>query len=340
VVEYGEKAIMAKPKNPLFGFNARGTLAKTLTFRRRGQETIAEAIPTHPDAHSPDQLSWRTMYEACAALWHSLSDTEKQAWHSLAVKKHMTGFALWQSQCLRPNPGIYLPLAGGTMQGDIDMATKKVLNLPAPTADEEPSRKTDLEAHTGATANVHGVDIFTRDLRKIWRTGTYMPSLLYTNDYLSSANPLVANQLEAIGYPIPRAMTFDRIGLYISTGGAAGTHVRIGIYNDDGNCYPGTLVLDAGLVAADGSAGIREIVINQQLTKGLYWLAMISDGTPSAWGQNDYYLGLFGNTSALHLFYSAWYKASAYGALPATFPSGATPQIRLFNIAMRVLTLP
>ncbi|GAH97344.1 unnamed protein product, partial [marine sediment metagenome] len=55
------------------------------------------------------------MYQKCAALWHTLSADEKQEWESLATPKHMTGFAYWQSQCLRPNPGIYLPLQGGTM---------------------------------------------------------------------------------------------------------------------------------------------------------------------------------------------------------------------------------
>jgi hypothetical protein len=119
---------MAKPKNPLFGFNARGTIAKVLTFRRRDRQTIAETIPTHPDAKSPAQLNWRTMYEACAALWHTLSDSEKLEWQKQASRKHMTAFALWQSQCLRPNPGIYLPLAGGTMQGDIAMAGHSIIN--------------------------------------------------------------------------------------------------------------------------------------------------------------------------------------------------------------------
>jgi hypothetical protein len=119
---------MAKLKNPLFGFNARGTIAKALTFRRRDRQTIAETIPTHPDTKSPAQLNWRTMYEACAALWHTLSDSEKLEWQKQASRKHMTAFALWQSQCLRPNPGIYLPLAGGTMQGDIAMAGHSIIN--------------------------------------------------------------------------------------------------------------------------------------------------------------------------------------------------------------------
>jgi hypothetical protein len=37
----------------------------------------------------------------------------------------------------------FLPLLGGTMAGNIDMATKRILHLPAPVADEEPLRKID-----------------------------------------------------------------------------------------------------------------------------------------------------------------------------------------------------
>ena len=138
---------MAKLKNPLFGFNARGSLRKLVSFRQRGQQTIAENIPSHPDARTSAQLEHRTMFQMCTNLWHTLSDTEKATWESIARPFHMTGYAYYQSQCLRPNPGIYLPLLGGTMQGNIDMATKRVLNLPAPVADEEPSRKTDLASH-------------------------------------------------------------------------------------------------------------------------------------------------------------------------------------------------
>jgi hypothetical protein len=94
------------------------------------------------------------MYEACSALWHTLSDAEQAAWESLARRKHMTGFALWQSQCLRPNPGIYLPLAGGTMAGNIDMANHKITGLPDPTADTQAANKAYVDAGGGGGAKI------------------------------------------------------------------------------------------------------------------------------------------------------------------------------------------
>lgn len=43
----------------------------------------------------------------------------------------------------KAQPWNLLALAGGTMSGNIDMATKRILNLPAPVANEEPLRKID-----------------------------------------------------------------------------------------------------------------------------------------------------------------------------------------------------
>lgn len=44
----------------------------------------------------------------------------------------MTGFAWYMSQALRPNPGIYLPLAGGDMTGVIDMQGNHIHGLDTP----------------------------------------------------------------------------------------------------------------------------------------------------------------------------------------------------------------
>jgi len=129
---------MAKLKAGLFSLDAAGTLAKTLTFLRRMKGQIVEKTPHPKDAKSAAQLAWRPMFQACADLWHTLSTAEKASWESAARPLHMTGYAYYMSQCLRPNPGIYLPLAGGTMQGDIDMDSHKILTLPDPTLDQDP----------------------------------------------------------------------------------------------------------------------------------------------------------------------------------------------------------
>ncbi len=132
---------MAKIKNPFLSLGARGTLGKILTIRRRRGQHIAESKPIPTDAKSAAQLIWRHMYQKAVDLWHQLSTEEKAEWEKLARPRHMTGYAWFISQALRPNPGIYLPLQGGTMQGDILMAGHKILSLPTPTVNQEAATK-------------------------------------------------------------------------------------------------------------------------------------------------------------------------------------------------------
>ena len=137
---------MAKLKNPLASLRASGGLGNALSFARRKAVNLVMKRPVPTDARSEAQVSWRTMFNLCVDLWHTLSAAEKQAWESAARVRHMTGYAWYISQCLRPNPGIYLPLQGGTMTGDIDMAKNRVLKLPAPVDAQEPARKAEVDA--------------------------------------------------------------------------------------------------------------------------------------------------------------------------------------------------
>lgn len=145
---------MVKLKNPLLSLGASNTISKAITFVRRRSQNIAEIKPEILDIKSPGQLSWRHMFLKCTALWNALSAAEKEDWESLARSRHMTGYAYWQSQCLRPNPGIYLPLQGGTMQGDIDMDKYRLLKLPLPTDVQEACSKTYHDAL--ANVPIHG----------------------------------------------------------------------------------------------------------------------------------------------------------------------------------------
>lgn len=137
---------MAKLKNPLLSLRASGTLARVLTFLTRQGTDMVEKKPELIDVQSVPQLAWRHMFNKCVDLWHTLSAAEKAEWESAARPKHMTGYAWYISQCLRPNPGIYLPLQGGTMSGDILMATHRIKGLPNPTLGAEAARKAYVDA--------------------------------------------------------------------------------------------------------------------------------------------------------------------------------------------------
>ena len=133
---------VVKIKAPLLSLGARG-LVGTISYLTRRHTKMCEKSPIPPDQKTLAQLSWRHMYQKAVALWHGLSSAERQEWESQARRRHMTGFAWFMSQALKPNPGLYLPLQGGTMQGDIDMATNRIRSLPFPAAADEPVRLID-----------------------------------------------------------------------------------------------------------------------------------------------------------------------------------------------------
>lgn len=81
------------------------------------------------------------MYQHCTTIWYSLNPAEKAHWTSEARNKAITPYALFMSTCLKPNPGIYLPLIGGIMKGDIDMNTFRILDLTDPLVDQEAATK-------------------------------------------------------------------------------------------------------------------------------------------------------------------------------------------------------
>lgn len=145
---------MAKANKPLFSLEAFGRIGAKLAARRSAAG--AQVIVTTPpkDAKTSGQLAWRTMYQLAVSLWRALSAAEKETWESNARPLHMTGYAYFLSQALRPNPGIYLPLAGGTMTGEIAMSFQKITALATPTANTDASTKKYVDDSIAASPGV------------------------------------------------------------------------------------------------------------------------------------------------------------------------------------------
>lgn len=76
---------------------------------------------------------------------------------------------------------------------------------------------------------------------------------------------------------VPRGgMALDRIACEVTTAGAAGAVVRMGIFQKRaGDERPGTVLLDAGTVSAT-TTGVKEITIDVTLEPGLHWLCVVS----------------------------------------------------------------
>lgn len=144
------------------------------------------------------------------------------------------------------------------------------------------------------------------------------------------AAAITANRLYAGAYPIQRARTADRIALQVTVGGGVGG-VRLGIYADDGNCYPGALVVDAGVIDANVVA-FATLNITEALARGLYWLALLSDVTPTVTHAGGL-LSIVG--SVLPEPRSGFYVAQGYGVLPDPFPAGGSVGYRGTGLCLR-----
>lgn len=171
------------------------------------------------------------------------------------------------------------------------------------------------------------------------RTGEYTTFPLAAG-HMTGNNSLVANTLYAAFLYIPRKITVDRLAVEVATA-AAGKSIRLGIYHDGDNLYPGSLALDAGAVATD-TTGIKTAVVDQQLLPGRYWAVVLSDGTPAVYGDNLHPNPLGIPATDFHsAAHRGWAVAQTYGALPAAFPTGGSFVTNLFIrcVALRVASL-
>ena len=180
------------------------------------------------------------------------------------------------------------------------------------------------------------LDAHTRNALEKLKTGRYHTFL---GGYSDTDN-LTADRLTSVPIVVPRNMTIDRIAVDVTA--QAGQKIRLGIYNDGTNLYPGTLLLDAGEITLSGT-GVNAITIDQALTKGVYWLAIISDGTPTVRSWNPFrgeptVLGR--DTASFNYRVANAYKADSYGALPDPFPaSGSQNGLEPVTMAVRIASL-
>lgn len=150
---------MNRLRGPLLSLDASGRLARAYTLARRltGPVWLLRGRPDNPN--TPAQREWRHMYQKATALWHALSAAETSEWEILGTARHMTGFAYFVSQALRPNPGLYLPLQGGTMAADINMDGHQLTDMVDPTDPAHAARKAYVDAEISAVALGQGARI-------------------------------------------------------------------------------------------------------------------------------------------------------------------------------------
>ena len=142
----------------------------------------------------------------------------------------------------------------------------------------------------------------------------------------SGTSAYQANWLYAAPFIISKVTTIDQLGINVTTAGSASTP-RVGIYADDGNSYPGALVVDAG-TQSGATTGAKVYTTNLPVTldPGLYWLVYITNATaPTIRSISASFVNpVMGFASTLPTAVNlGWQVSVAFGALPATYPTGA-----------------
>jgi len=171
------------------------------------------------------------MWQLAASLWHQLSEAEQAQWERQGTLRHMTGFAWYMSQALRPNPGIYLPLAGGTMTGDIDMDGHQVTAMLDPIADQDAATKKYHDDNLPVGGYTEGCRVKRTSTQTI-PNNTITPIIFDTENYDTD------NMWE--GVSSPSRITIRTAGIYLITGqvhwltNAAGMRAELLRHNIDG----------------------------------------------------------------------------------------------------------
>ena len=141
--------------------------------------------------------------------------------------------------------------------------------------------------------------------------------------------------LRAFPFVSPRGGTLDRLAIAVTTGAGAGGVARWGIYTATSttNVYPSALVVDAGEVDVT-SIGVKSQTISVALSSStLYWFVYIggvSAATIRFLNANGCwpflgYSNAFDSAGVANLNPGVGLTvAQAYGALPGTYPAGAT----------------
>ena len=131
-----------------------------------------------------------------------------------------------------------------------------------------------------------------------------------------------ANSFRAHPFMVTQRLNLDRIGFEITGVGGAGAGCYVGLYTDNGNFYPATLIVDGGTFdcSAVGGVGIKLANVNVVLEPGLYWLAFLcNDAAITFTGpENSRQLRMKDSDNSM-----VWSVAQAYGALPNPYPGGA-----------------
>lgn len=118
------------------------------------------------------------------------------------------------------------------------------------------------------------------DFGRRFITGQSLYYWVNPNRSVTSTGALAKNLAYTVPAIIPNRIKINTIGTVVTANATSTGTLRIGIYADNGFCYPGTLLLDTGTAAADSGSVPRAFSFTTNLPiilfPGLYWFTTLA----------------------------------------------------------------
>jgi lysophospholipase L1-like esterase len=147
--------------------------------------------------------------------------------------------------------------------------TDASLSLPGLVAVEFTTGNTGSGAMTGYVDDYRLWDLTAAPGLPVPSSGQYFYPVSPNNQ--TTGNSLGNASLRVAPWLLTKPLALSRLCAEVTTAGDVGSKFRLGIYADNGNGLPGSLVLDGGQVAGD-SATVQELTVSVTLAPGLYWI--------------------------------------------------------------------
>ncbi len=207
---------MAKPRSPLLSLGAKGTIADSLTFQKRGRGTIARQKPTPTDRKTLLQLAQRQKYRDAVDTWNTFTPEEKEAWRGVCP-------GLTAYQCFMRSELKYVP--------------------PVPPPEEYTEEQTQYNAFVALSAPYphyagQRLIISNREVTKLgfWLSKTNAP----TGDVIFqirriSPDEVIASKLWGDASTLPTTPTYEEVKLDTPT--LTNEEVRICVHYPYGTMY-------------------------------------------------------------------------------------------------------
>jgi hypothetical protein len=197
-----------------------------------------------------------------------------------------------------------------------------------------------------ATATVSGTTVIASG----GAVGTSYKANAWLFPALSPGTGAVANGvMSAARVGVPEATSITSIAAEVTIAGSAGSVIRLGVYNDNGHGYPGTLLVDAGTIDGtvvgvasipfDGLSGHPSAVVT---AAGTYWIVGVSQGAPVTNPTVRINSGvssgiLFGSAAAgMGSNATSYTMAGVTAALPGTFNATVSATTNTHRVAVQL----